>query len=60
VAGTVGGSATLAQTLLLLLEDPDRRSSMGAAAQQKVAAQFTQEHMIQEIVAFYRRLLVDR
>lgn len=52
-------SAALAQALLLLLEDPDRRSSMGAAAQQKVAAQFTQEHMVQEIVAFYRRLLVD-
>ena len=47
----------LAQSLLLLLEDPLRRTAMGIAAQQKVARRFTRDRMVQETLSFYQRLL---
>ena len=52
-----GDPMALSQALLMLLEDPLRRSAMGAAARQHVATQFTRDHMVQETLSFYQRLL---
>jgi glycosyltransferase involved in cell wall biosynthesis len=49
----------LSQALLMLLEDPARRTTMGAAARQKVASQFTRDHMVHETLSFYQRLLAS-
>jgi glycosyltransferase involved in cell wall biosynthesis len=49
----------LSQALLMLLENPVRRATMGAAARQKVAAQFTRDHMVHETLSFYQRLLAS-
>lgn len=47
----------LAQSLLLLLENPTQRSEMGTAAQRKVALQFTLDRMVRETLSFYQHLL---
>ncbi|HEX6480479.1 MAG TPA: glycosyltransferase [Ktedonobacteraceae bacterium] len=49
----------LSQALLMLLEDPARRATMGAAARQKVAARFTRDRMVQETLSFYQRILAS-
>jgi glycosyltransferase involved in cell wall biosynthesis len=49
----------LSQTLLMLLKDPARRATMGAAARQKVAARFTRDRMVHETLSFYQRLLAS-
>lgn len=49
----------LAQSLLLLLENPTLRGDMGRSAQRKVALQFTLDHMVRETLSFYQRLLED-
>jgi glycosyltransferase involved in cell wall biosynthesis len=48
---------SLAQALIMLLEDPALRAAMGSAAQLKAAIQFTLDRMIRETLSFYRHLL---
>ena len=48
---------TLAQTLLMLLENPGLRASTGIAARRKVTTLFTRDCMIQQTLSFYQRIL---
>ena len=45
----------LAQAILSLLTNPARRTAMGTAARQKVAASFTRDRMVRETLALYQR-----
>lgn len=49
----------LGRALLILLKEPARRTSMGTAAHQRVATQFTRERMVYETLSFYQRILAS-
>jgi glycosyltransferase involved in cell wall biosynthesis len=50
---------SLSQALLLLLNDPSRRADVGIAARRTVATRFTREHMLDETVALYQRIITN-
>jgi glycosyltransferase involved in cell wall biosynthesis len=46
----------MADKLVLLLTNPERRARMGAAALERARAHFTVERMVEETAAVYERL----
>jgi phosphatidylinositol alpha-mannosyltransferase len=52
-------SAALAEALLQLLNDPDRRQEMGRAAQAK-AEKFSWEKISPQVLSFYERVKLER
>ena len=52
--------AALTAALGTLIDDPNRRSSMGAAAALRARAEFDQRRQIEITLETYRRLLPDR
>lgn len=49
-------SKTLAESIIALLEDPERRSTMAGAGREKVLSRFRFEDMVRSYEAFYQRL----
>jgi glycosyltransferase involved in cell wall biosynthesis len=55
-----GHADKLAQAILFLLDHPDKRARMGAAARQWVASRFKAQQMTADISALYEGLLRER
>lgn len=47
----------LAEKIVALLEDPERRAAMGAYGQQRVATELSWVHQVEPLIAAYRRAL---
>lgn len=52
-----GDSASLADHVLTLLADPERRRRMGAAGRQSIAARYSLDRLVDDVDVLYRELL---
>ncbi|MGE3277407.1 MAG: glycosyltransferase [Vicinamibacterales bacterium] len=50
-----GDAKALAAAIIALLKDPDRRAALGRAGQERVAAEFGVERLVERTLAAYRR-----
>jgi glycosyltransferase involved in cell wall biosynthesis len=54
-----GDPSSLADAILLLLEDQNLRKSMGKAGRQRAVELFTWDRIAQVLVSCYRQILID-
>lgn len=52
-------AAALAQAVARLLDDPDLARNMGAAGRQRLAEKFSQQHMVEQTLAVYQKLVAQ-
>jgi glycosyltransferase involved in cell wall biosynthesis len=52
----VGDAPAMAEAIVTLANDPGRRAALGRAAQERIAAHFTQEHALDRCESLFRRL----